>query len=156
MNNLLISSVGIVALVVIVPLLLVMILLLIATRFKKCPSDKIMVVYGKVSSNKDGTHRSAKCLHGGVSFIVPLFQAYEFLDLTPISIAVDLKSALSRQNIRIDVPSIFTVTHDNLFSSSNSSFSSLSVLTSFLFIPLLRPHCSRYSIIVCSGISSQP
>ncbi len=109
MNNLLISSVGIVALVVIVPLLLVMILLLIATRFKKCPSDKIMVVYGKVSSNKDGTHRSAKCLHGGVSFIVPLFQAYEFLDLTPISIAVDLKSALSRQNIRIDVPSIFTV-----------------------------------------------
>ena len=48
-------------------------------------------------------------VHGGVSFIVPLFQAYEFMDLTPISIAVDLKSALSRQNIRIDVPSIFTV-----------------------------------------------
>ena len=86
-----------------------MILLLIATRFKKCPSDKIMVVYGKVSSGKGDQHRSAKCLHGGVSFIVPLFQAYQFMDLTPISIAVDLRSALSRQNIRIDVPSIFTV-----------------------------------------------
>lgn len=109
MNTFLASDGGIVALTVIIPLILVMILLLIASRFKKCPSDKIMVVYGKVSSGKDAVHRSAKCLHGGVTFIVPLFQAYEFMDLTPISIAVDLKSALSRQNIRIDVPSIFTV-----------------------------------------------
>ena len=68
-----------------------------------------MVVYGKVSKAQDGTHRSAKCVHGGTEFIVPLFQSYAFLDLTPISISVDLKSALSRQNIRIDVPSIFTV-----------------------------------------------
>ena len=109
MNNLLTSVAGVIALVVFIPLLIVLIFLIIATRFKKCPSDKIMVVYGKVSSGKDKEHRSAKCLHGGVSFIVPLFQAYEFLDLTPISISVDLKSALSRQNIRIDVPSIFTV-----------------------------------------------
>ena len=109
MNSILASDGGVVALVVIIPLILVMVLLLLATRFKKCPSDKIMVVYGKVSSGKGEQHRSAKCLHGGVSFIVPLFQAYEFMDLTPISIAVDLKSALSRQNIRIDVPSIFTV-----------------------------------------------
>ncbi|MBQ3495992.1 MAG: flotillin family protein [Clostridia bacterium] len=109
LNNLLINQDGLVTLLVVIPLILVMILLLIATRFKKCPSDKIMVVYGKVSSGKGDQHRSAKCLHGGVSFIVPLFQAYQFMDLTPISIAVDLKSALSRQNIRIDVPSIFTV-----------------------------------------------
>lgn len=109
MNSILASSGGIVALTVVIPLLLVMVVLLIATRFKKCPSDKIMVVYGKVSSGKDGVHRSAKCLHGGVTFIVPLFQDFQFMDLTPISIAVDLKSALSRQNIRIDVPSIFTV-----------------------------------------------
>ena len=109
LNNLLVNQDGLVTLLVVIPLILVMILLLIATRFKKCPSDKIMVVYGKVSSGKGDQHRSAKCLHGGVSFIVPLFQAYQFMDLTPISIAVDLKSALSRQNIRIDVPSIFTV-----------------------------------------------
>lgn len=109
MHSLLASGGGIVAITIIIPLILVMIVLLIATRFKKCPSDKIMVVYGKVSSGKDAPHRSAKCLHGGVTFIVPLFQAYQFMDLTPISISVDLKSALSRQNIRIDVPSIFTV-----------------------------------------------
>lgn len=103
------SSVGIPILITVVVLILFMLVLLIATRVKRCPSDKIMVVYGKVSKAKDGTHRSAKCVHGGTEFIVPLFQSYAFLDLTPISISVDLKSALSRQNIRIDVPSIFTV-----------------------------------------------
>lgn len=103
------SSAGIPILVTVVVLILFMLVLLIATRVKRCPSDKIMVVYGKVSRAKDGTHRSAKCVHGGTEFIVPLFQSYAFLDLTPISISVDLKSALSRQNIRIDVPSIFTV-----------------------------------------------
>lgn len=81
----------------------------VCSRYKKCPSDKIMVKYGKVGRNKDGTERSAKCIHGGATFVIPVFQSYEFLDLTPISIQVDLKSALSRQNIRIDVPSRFTV-----------------------------------------------
>lgn len=96
-------------LIVAIVLVIVLILLVIITRYKKCPSDKIMVIYGKVKNNKDGTSRSAKCVHGGASFIMPLFQAYAFLDLTPISISVDLKNALSRQNIRIDVPSRFTV-----------------------------------------------
>lgn len=109
LNNLLASDAGIPILIVVIVLILFMLLLLIATRIKRCPSDKIMVVYGKVSKAKDGTHRSSKCVHGGTEFIVPLFQSYAFLDLTPISISVDLKSALSRQNIRIDVPSIFTV-----------------------------------------------
>lgn len=79
------------------------------SRYKKCPSDKIMVIYGKVGKNKDGSNKSAICIHGGAKFIVPVIQAYEFLDLTPLSISVDLKNALSRQNIRIDVPSRFTV-----------------------------------------------
>ncbi len=79
------------------------------SRYKKCPSDKIMVIYGRVGKNKDGSARSARCIHGGAAFIVPVIQAYEFLDLTPLSIPVDLKNALSRQNIRIDVPSRFTV-----------------------------------------------
>ncbi|NLL97484.1 MAG: flotillin family protein, partial [Clostridiaceae bacterium] len=84
-------------------------LMFIVSRYRKCPSDKIMVIYGKVGSAKDGTALSAKCIHGGAAFIWPIFQAYEYLDLTPMSISVDLKNALSRQNIRIDVPSSFTV-----------------------------------------------
>ena len=66
----------------------------------------MMVIYGKVGQNTDRTNRTSKCIHGGAAFIWPVIQAYQYLDLTPLSIQVDLKSALSRQNIRIDVPSI--------------------------------------------------
>ena len=90
-------------------LVLVAFIAWICSRYKKCPSDKIMVVYGSIGKNKDGTNRSAKCIHGGAEFVIPVFQSYAFLDLTPISIQVDLKNALSKQNIRIDVPSRFTV-----------------------------------------------
>jgi flotillin len=68
-----------------------------------------MVIYGNVGSDKDGVARSARCIHGGASVIWPIVQAHDFLDLTPLSISVDLKNALSKQNIRIDVPSRFTV-----------------------------------------------
>mgnify|MGYP002508652605 CR=1 FL=1 len=84
-------------------------IIVFASRYKRCPSDKIMVIYGNVGTNKDGTSRSAKCIHGGAEFIIPVFQSYAYLDITPISIQVDLRNALSRQNIRIDVPSRFTV-----------------------------------------------
>jgi len=83
--------------------------ILILSRYRKCPSDKIMVIYGKVGTNPDGTYRSAKCIHGGAAFVWPIIQSYAYLDLTPISISVDLENALSRQNIRINVPSRFTV-----------------------------------------------
>lgn len=109
MNNLLAKGSGVVVILVMLVAIILMLALVIVTRVKKCPSDKILVKYGKVGSNKDNTARSSKCIHGGVSFIWPVIQSYAFLDLTPISISVDLKSALSRQNIRIDVPSIFTV-----------------------------------------------
>ncbi|MBQ5633944.1 MAG: flotillin family protein, partial [Clostridia bacterium] len=92
-----------------VALVLMTFIIWVCSRYKKCPSDKIMVVYGSIGKNKDGTNRSAKCIHGGAEFVVPVFQSYAYLDLTPISIQVDLKNALSRQNIRIDVPSRFTV-----------------------------------------------
>jgi len=96
-------------LTVVIALVFISLLFALLSRYKKCPSDKIMVIYGKVGKNADGTARSARCIHGGAAFIVPVIQAYEFLDLTPISIQVDLRNALSRQNIRIDVPSTFTV-----------------------------------------------
>ena len=73
-------------------------------RYKRCPSDRILVVYGKV-----GTGNSARCIHGGAAFVWPVIQDYEYLDLTPISIEVDLKNALSKQNIRVNVPSRFTI-----------------------------------------------
>ena len=93
----------------VVALVLLMIVIWFFAHYKRCPSDKVMVIYGNIGKNKDGTNRSAKCIHGGATFIWPVVQSYAFLDLTPISIQVDLRNALSRQNIRIDVPSRFTV-----------------------------------------------
>jgi flotillin len=78
-------------------------------RYKRCPSDRILVVYGKVGRNAEQGSLTAKCIHGGAAFIWPIIQDYSFLDLTPISIEVNLTSALSKQNIRVDVPSRFTV-----------------------------------------------
>ncbi len=74
-------------------------------RYKRCPSDRILVVYGKVG----GKGRAAKCIHGGAAFVIPVIQDYAYLDLTPIPIEVDLENALSRQNIRVNVPSRFMV-----------------------------------------------
>jgi len=78
--------------------------IVLVRRYKRCPSDRILVVYGKV-----GGGQSAKCIHGGAAFILPVIQDYEFLDLTPISIEVNLVNALSKQNIRVNVPSRFTI-----------------------------------------------
>ena len=94
---------NIVAIIILVAFLLGTIVWLFS-RYKMCPSDKILIVYGNV-----GAGRSAKCIHGGATFIMPIVQSYAFMDLNPINIDVPLKGALSSQNIRVDVPSSFIV-----------------------------------------------
>ncbi len=90
---------------VIVAILFVFVFLItLIRRYKRCPSDRILVVYGKV-----GGGQSAKCIHGGAAFIFPVIQDYSFLTLTPMSIEVNLVNALSKQNIRVNVPSRFTI-----------------------------------------------
>ena len=96
-------------LVCVIVLLVLTTVIVIFSRYRKCPSDKVLVIYGKVGSGSDGSSRSSKCIHGGAAFIWPVIQAYEYMDLTPISISVDLRNALSKQHIRVDVPSRFTV-----------------------------------------------
>ncbi len=88
--------------------LLIMTAIFFVSRYKRCPSDKILVVYGKT-----GGETSSRCYAGGAAFIWPVIQDYGFMNLTPISIDVDLLGALSKQNIRVDVPSQFTVAISN-------------------------------------------
>ena len=76
----------------------------IASRYRRCPSDMILVVYGRV-----GAGESARCIHGGGEFVWPLIQDYAYLSLIPMTIPIPLQNALSLQNIRINVPSTFTV-----------------------------------------------
>jgi flotillin len=79
-------------------------ILFLARLYKRCPSNKILVVYGRMGGNK-----TVQCYHGGGTFVWPLIQGYTFLDLTPRTIHIPLKGALSHQNIRVNVPSTFTV-----------------------------------------------
>ncbi len=81
-----------------------LILLAFLARYKKCPSDQVMVVFGKT-----GGHKASTCIHGGAKFIWPIIQDYGFLSLRPVQLEVNLQNALCLQNIRINVPSVFTV-----------------------------------------------
>ena len=94
---------GMFGLLVAAALILVAIFAFVANQYKRCPSNKIIVVYGKT-----GGSRTAKCVHGGGTFIIPLIQDYGVLSLEPMTTDIDLKGALSKGNIRVAVPSTFT------------------------------------------------
>ena len=85
-------------------IVLVMLFLSLVTWYRKCPSDRIMVIYGKTGGSK-----AAQCIHGGAKFVWPIFQDYGYISLRPLQIQVNLDNALCQQNIRINVPSVFTV-----------------------------------------------
>ncbi len=93
------------------------------SRYKRCPSDKILVIYGRTGG------ASAKCVHGGGAFIWPVIQDYAYLDLKPISIEANLTNALSRQNIRVDVPCRFTIAISTEPDSMNNAAERLLGLT---------------------------
>jgi flotillin len=85
-------------------LLVSVFVMVVASQYKRCPSDRILVIYGKVSGN-----HAAKCIHGGGAIIIPLIQDYAFLSLEPLTIDLELTGALSKRNIRVNVPCTFTV-----------------------------------------------
>ncbi len=91
-------------LIVIVVVVAFLMIIALINRYRRCPSDKILVIYGT-----SGSKKSAKCVHGGGAFVWPIIQDYAYLSLTPIGIDANLTNALSRQNIRVDVPCRFTV-----------------------------------------------
>jgi flotillin len=93
-----------IGIVVVVVAILLSALMVFAARFKRCPSDKILVIYGRTQKGQ-----FARCIHGGGAFVIPLIQDCAFLDLIPMTINIPLENALSLQNIRVNVPSTFTV-----------------------------------------------
>src|SRR5574340_945871 len=78
--------------------------ILVINRYKRCPSNRVLVIYGKT-----GAGQTARCIHGGAKFVVPLIQDYAYLSLEPMQIEIPLRGALSIENIRVNVPSVFTV-----------------------------------------------
>ena len=95
------GTLGVVATIV---LLVLFVLTMLTRQYRRCPSNRVLVVYGKVAGS-----RAAKCMHGGGTFVVPLLQSHAFLSLEPLTIEIDLTSALSLKNIRVNVPSTFTI-----------------------------------------------
>ncbi|HYO24809.1 MAG TPA: flotillin family protein, partial [Lacipirellulaceae bacterium] len=77
---------------------------LLKTNYKRCSSNQVLVIFGKTAHGQ-----AAKTVHGGASFVWPLFQDYRYLSLEPIQIEIPLRGALSIENIRVNVPSVFTV-----------------------------------------------
>lgn len=96
-------SAAIIALIVVAAALLLFVLLLFFIGYKKCPSDKVMVIYGKVGKNADGSNKSCKCIHGGAAYIVPFLQAYAFLDLSPITVEIDLPEVLTKDDVTLQI-----------------------------------------------------
>lgn len=78
-------------------------LLFVARQYKRCPSNKIIVVFGKTFGNT-----TARCVHGGGTIIIPLLQDYGVLSLEPMTTDIDLRGALSKGNIRVAVPTTIT------------------------------------------------
>lgn len=76
-------------------------------RYKRCPSNKILVIYGWTGSG------AARCIHGGAAYVWPLVQDYAYLDLEPFVVPIDLANALSQENIRVAVPTTVTAAISN-------------------------------------------
>ena len=95
-------------LAVVLVVVVLVLLIAIAKQYKRCPSNRILVKYGKTGSGV------AQCIHGGATFVWPLIQAYEYLDLEPFVVPIDLTNALSQENIRVAVPTTVTaaISHD--------------------------------------------
>src|ERR1700757_1051582 len=83
-------------------LILLSFLMLLLNRYKRCPSNRVLVIFGKVAGGN-----TARCIHGGAAFVMPLIQDHAYLNLEPIQIEIPLKGALSMENIRVNVPSVF-------------------------------------------------
>jgi flotillin len=101
------SNTGIAGIVFVVVLVALLVLLVswFVQNFKRCPSNQVLVIYGKWT----GKGGAARTVHGGASFVLPLVQNYSYLSLEPIQIEIPLRGALSSENIRVNVPSVFTV-----------------------------------------------
>lgn len=70
----------------------------VLVNYRRCPSDKIMVIYGKI-----GGSQSAECIHGGAAFVWPILQEYQYLDLTPLGFSVELPNAVCKDKVRVHI-----------------------------------------------------
>jgi flotillin len=108
----------------------------ILSRYRRCPSDKILVVFGKAGNKKvtdeNGKEKTkvlpSKIIHGGGTFVWPVIQDYRMMDLAPHKIQPKVLG-LSSQNIKVSIPVTLTTgigTTDILMQNAAARFLSAS------------------------------
>lgn len=97
--------VPIVVAIVLVVVMFLAFLLLLAKQYKRCPSNQILVVYGKTATRGGGP----KIIHGGATFVIPLLQDYAFLSLEPIGLTVSPPAHLLPKQLGFRVAQAYTV-----------------------------------------------
>lgn len=101
-------------------------------------SDKILIIYGKSSKDKEGNKKPSKVIHGGSTFVWPYFQGYTTMSLIPIQFKCTIADALSSQYIRVTVPITATVAVNSEEPFVQNAVSRLAGLTEDTIIEMTR------------------
>lgn len=75
------------------------------SRYKLCPANEILVISG----TSGGEGRAAKIITNGGAIVWPVVQKSGYMSLLPLRLDIPLNDALSLENIRVAVPSVFTI-----------------------------------------------
>lgn len=97
-------------------LLVVVTFIGLLSRYRKCASDEILVVFGKAGKKKVVNEKTgkteevilpSKIIHGGGTFVMPVIQDWAKMSLKPIQIQV-MVEGVSSQMIKVRIPVTLT------------------------------------------------
>ncbi len=100
----------------IIVVLIVLTFIGLLSRYRKCASDEILVVFGKAgkktvinpeTGKKEEVILHSKIIHGGGTFVMPVIQDWKKMSLKPIQIQVTV-SGVSSQMIKVSIPVTLT------------------------------------------------
>lgn len=98
----------------VIVLLVVVTFIGLLSRYRKCASDEILVVFGKAGKKKVVNEKTgkteevilpSKIIHGGGTFVMPVIQDWAKMSLKPIQIQVE---GVSSQMIKVRIPVTLT------------------------------------------------
>ena len=117
----------------IIVVLVILTLIGLMSRYRRCASDEILVVFGKAgkkSVTNPATGKSetvvlpSKIIHGGGTFVFPIIQDWKKMSLKPIQIQTSVVG-VSSQMIKVSIPVTLTTgigTTDELMQNAASRF----------------------------------
>lgn len=85
-------------------LLVALYIFFLASRYKRCPADKILVVFGKTV---DGSR--PQIYPGGSVFVWPVLQDFAYLDRTPLKVATKVRDAPDKDRNLVSMAGEFIV-----------------------------------------------